>query len=142
MWPFLRETASVLPKCISFRPHESKLPPNSSCVVGGTYHGEDSDTSECVTKQDAQRSGLSECSANTQEQTSTDRAAESDELDVTRFQPFDEISETSAQDERAPRNIPARDVSIIFSSLDVAIHVRCFSHPHAFVLDDPRGIVI
>lgn len=52
------------------------------------YHGEDSNTSEGITQQNAQRSGLGKCPPDSQEQSSSDGAAESDELDVTRLQPI------------------------------------------------------
>ncbi len=118
-------------------------------VAKEAYHGEDSDPSERVTQQDTQRSGLRQCSPDSQEQTSSDGAAESDELDVTGFQPFRRKLAESLVDtiplRRGGRwcaNIPTTDVSIVLGSLDVPIHIRGFSHPHAFMLDDLGWIIV
>lgn len=51
------------------------------------HHAEDGDTRECVAEQDGDRTSIGESGANTEEQTSTDRSAERNELDVPRLEP-------------------------------------------------------
>jgi hypothetical protein len=50
------------------------------------HHGEDGYTSETVTEQDGQRTGLRESASDTEEETSTDGTTKSNELDVSGFQ--------------------------------------------------------
>lgn len=51
------------------------------------YHGEDRETDKGVADQQRERTALGERSSDTQEETSTDSSTESDELDVSGFQP-------------------------------------------------------
>ena len=92
-WPFLPVTASVVRHTLSaFRTTNKSDDAMPIKKAEGVYHCEDSNTSQGITEQDTQRSSLSEGPPDPQEQAGADGAAESDELDVTRFQPWRERS--------------------------------------------------
>ena len=50
------------------------------------HHTEDSNTSDRITEENRNRTGVGESSANTQEETSSNGSTKSDELNVTRFE--------------------------------------------------------
>lgn len=56
------------------------------------HHGENSETSEGITKEDRKRTGLGEGTSNSQEETGSNGTTESDELDVSRLEAGEIVS--------------------------------------------------
>lgn len=87
------------------------------------HHSEDRDTSDGVTKQNRERTGVSESAGNTEEETSTNGTTKSDELDVSRLE-------------------AALNVSVLLGCLNVAIQVGSFAKGVTLLVNDVRDAMV
>jgi hypothetical protein len=87
------------------------------------HHSEDRDTSDSVTKQDREGTGVGESAGNTKEETSTNGTTESDELDVARLE-------------------ATLNVSILLGCLNIAVQVSGFAKGVALLVNDVRDAMV
>ena len=99
-----------------------------------TYHAVDGKTSERIAEKNTERTALGERTPDTQEQTSTDRSTEGNELNVTRFQ----SAQKSAQLPMHSLNknyIPSGDVAIAIGLFDITKNVSSFTEAQLLDVD-------
>lgn len=89
----------------------------SSHLAEALHHHEDSDTGDSVAKEDRDGTGVGKGIANTKEQTRSNGATKSDELNVTRLE-------------------ASLDVSKLLSSLNIAVNIGSLADVVALGLDD------
>jgi hypothetical protein len=118
----------------------------SGHLTQALHHGEDRDTSEAITEQDGKRARLGESTTDTQEQTRSDRATKSNELNVSRFQavgePLSVLQICSFA--HSPRfvDLPSSHITVFLCRLDISVNVSSLSHAPLLAFDSRSGIDI
>ena len=104
---------------------------------GRKYHGKNRETGKSVPKQDTQRTSLSEGPTDTDEQTGPDRSTERNELDVAGLEPeYGPLDKRNSNTASAKSDIPSSHVTILFSGLDITVHIGRLTHPIPLLVRD------